>query len=134
MSAPYDPNAEYNSALTDSAMMAYRDIATQTGLKLETVARLGVSNNLEVLFGGDGKFRSSTELRSMEAAGALQVSSVGQPRRTVQEKLLDLMEMRWPSTQTPRQKLAELYALRLDWELPPMQRKLRELESSSGTM
>lgn len=125
----YDPYAEYVSEVTDSAMMAYRDIASQTGLRLETVARLGVSNNLEVLFGDNGKFRSSTELRGMEAAGALAVSSVGRRKRTVQQKLVDLYEMRWPATQTPRQKLAILRDMRLDWEKDPMKRKLAELEA-----
>jgi hypothetical protein len=124
----FDPYAEYASEADHSAMMAYRNIAGQTGLALETVAKLGVTNNLGVLFGDDGKLRSSTELRSMEAGGALAVSS-GHRRRTIQEKLVDLYEMRWSATQTPSQRLAQLRDMRLDWEATSMQRKLAELEA-----
>jgi hypothetical protein len=69
----------------------------------------------------------------MAQAGALDVSSVQHRSRTVQEKLVDLYEIRWPSTQTPSQKLAALRDMRLEWELPPEKRclaeRFRELET-----
>lgn len=124
---------EYAAATDRTNNAAYDDIVQKTGLRAETVAQLGMSNNLTVLFGDDNQLRSSTELRSMEAAGALSVSPVRERRRSVHEKLLDLMAMKWPDTRTPADRLTQLRDMRLDWEQDPEKRRLadrfRELEA-----
>jgi hypothetical protein len=91
----------------------WRSLAARTGLNLEAVASLGVSNNLGVLFGADGRLRDSAELRSMEATGVFSAPTV---RRAVQQKLVDLFELRWPAApQTHKQRVCELMRRRGEW-------------------
>jgi hypothetical protein len=51
----------------------------------------------------------------MERAGQLRPGVVEQ--RTVQQRMLDLLAMRWPTKPlTPRQRLVELYRLKGEWQ------------------
>lgn len=100
----------------DPAHPAYdglRSIARKTGLRLETVAALGMADQLSRLF-DDGRLRDGAELRSLERAGSLRPGA--QPNRTTHQRMLDLLAIRWAQKPlTPRQRLLELYRLKGEW-------------------
>jgi hypothetical protein len=54
-----------------------RSLANRTGLEFETVAALGITDNLSMLFGPNGKLRDGVELKAWSRPGGsvLQSSS-----------------------------------------------------------
>jgi hypothetical protein len=106
------PHTQYasTSGVSVPGLEGWRSISAKTGLNLETVAGLGLTDSLSCLFGADGKLRDGAELRSREAAGTLGHGPTAEQRR------LQLMDKRWPRKRlSPQQQQVELMRLKGEW-------------------
>jgi hypothetical protein len=104
--------AQAEFAAHAAGLTGYRSLANKTGLRIETVAALGETRSLDVLF-ANGKLRDSTELRNLEAAGGLtEYRSSG---RNPQRCLRELDEIRWAPGLSPQQKLMALLEMMREW-------------------
>jgi hypothetical protein len=94
-----------------------RSLAAKTGLPLETVAALGMADELNRLFDmGKRCLRSPEELRGLASAGLLDPT----PAPSARQRLIELYRdpPTGPEQQTPKQRLVELYRLRGNWTEP----------------